>query len=140
MKLTFKKLRTCEGHEGQAYSADMYLDGKRVASLTQAGNGGETMFHWSDPTAEEKLLAEARRRDPDGSYPHMEVDCMVAEAIDLQEEAKYLKRLCRTKTVLRDPKDRPGEYVTYRRVYDPQQRMAFLAKNPGCEIVNERFL
>lgn len=59
MKLEFKKIKEMEGHEGIAYHADLYVDGKRVGTLYNDGNGGDYDFSrnskYNGPVTENKL-------------------------------------------------------------------------------------
>lgn len=44
VKIEFKKIQEMDGHEGIAYRADLYVNGKIVGDIYNDGNGGEYMF------------------------------------------------------------------------------------------------
>ena len=46
MKITIKKLKTMNGHEGIAYSCDVYINGKNVGGAIQDGNGGDLLLEF----------------------------------------------------------------------------------------------
>jgi len=58
MKIELKSIKHMDGHEGIAFSAKLYIDGKRVGNVRDDGNGGE-VYIWIDP-AFKKLEKEAR--------------------------------------------------------------------------------
>lgn len=45
IKIEFKKIQEMDGHEGLAYRADLYVNGKAEGEIYDDGNGGEYMFH-----------------------------------------------------------------------------------------------
>lgn len=55
-----KNLKTWNGREGYGWQCSLYRDGKRVAEVTDHGNGGDIDFNWFD-------FKEPR---VDGKYEH----------------------------------------------------------------------
>lgn len=58
-----KGLKTCNGTDGKAFSANIYLHGKKVGEVTQGGHGGPNDYcFWTTATNEDpKLLGEQNR-------------------------------------------------------------------------------
>ena len=58
--ITFKNIKFMEGHEGDAYNADLYLNGKKRGKLMNDGNGGCYTYYRYDkgPAYEDEQLLE----------------------------------------------------------------------------------
>lgn len=48
MKFEIKKYRSCRGMEGDAFSFDLFVDGKRYAEVIDEASGGPLLIHWGD--------------------------------------------------------------------------------------------
>jgi hypothetical protein len=115
-----KGLKTWTGREGVGAQTTLYKDGKKVGLCTDEGNGGEVDFRGHTIEAEKmvrefvKSLPEYRFSDYwkeqygdewDGQAKSDLESWTVAVFADvmlnLAEEEKQLKKLCKTKTVVR---------------------------------------
>ena len=101
MKVEVKSYRTCAGRNGPdaAFSCTLWIDGKKVAEVTNSGSGGCNSYFWKDPSKEAAFSEWCRERYPEEEF---EVeDHAIAVLLDELETEKMLKRTCRTKTVVR---------------------------------------
>lgn len=168
-RLTVKNLRSCEGNEGYAYSATLYLDGKKVGQVRNDGNGGMTFVDFfkrvrgkveRDREAEAKVLAYVAEQpdvdmgpDPKAEdYPNPakrwmmkpDLEWVASQVVEQALEEKEQRGWCRSKVVFRLKGDRDGEWRTIKASWKTQgpQVRAHLAKKYGDkieEILNERF-
>ena len=155
MKLELKNIKVAASlsEETTAFTATLWVDGKPAAAVSNHGTGGCNDYHplrGPDGAYDRSGLAAAeayvkslpKRKFPaewgGGEYaPNL--DTLVAELLEAAEEDRKLRRLCRTKVVLADPKLPAGEYRTLGKPYRPEWKPEILARFPGCEIVNERY-
>jgi len=149
--LTIKKLKSCKGTEGDAFSCNLYVDGKKAASVTQGGHGGGNDYHWNDEATEKRVYDWVGTLPPetvDFDNVHMVVmksnlDVVIAKIIDAVEFKKKLKALCRKNIVFSlKGDDGKEQYMTINRKYDPGLKAAMIRKYGDSlgEIVNERYL
>lgn len=156
-----KAVKSFRGREGYGFNASLCRDGKRVALVDDAGNGGCFSYHWLDYkegrcaevtvrnhagvertrkcTPEEALFVEHVRANTDKTLEPE--DMFVAALVDDYEAAKQVRRWCRTKTLFRLKGDDEGSYRTVNAKYSDRVR-AFIEGKYGDkveEIVNERF-
>lgn len=166
-KYTIKNLKTFIGHEGHGYNADLYRDGKKVAFLIDAADGGELTIHWADMskprveglcrrwdgelypckmTVEEKILND-HIRDITHQCPFqgiqvpMTVDSFCAHLVDALEMDKSFKKKCRNATLFRLRNQNPGEYLVIRTKFSPEVATRIRAKHgDNLEVIyNERY-
>ena len=126
-KLTVKKVRSCRGHEGDAWSCDLYADGVKVAYAGDSGMGGEmnldppsgkgdgfaaVMWRLARFAMQTEVVAEANREwrenypdltdlyeEPtEGHFNIAAISLVVEELVFRTETAKKLN----TKTIFRD--------------------------------------
>lgn len=111
---TLKGVKTFQGMDGIGLNATLCRDGKPVAFLLDEGCGGTLFFDWKDRTqgrsAEEALFEAfievehakipADKKDEFGKTVREVFDgeYWVNGLVDDMENAKRLRRLCRTKT------------------------------------------
>jgi hypothetical protein len=58
MEVTIKRLKTIEGHEGLAFTCEVYCDGKKIGLAHDDGNGGEVDFQLHPYTDANRKLVE----------------------------------------------------------------------------------
>ena len=147
MKLTVKNIRSCQGMEGEAYSCTLYVDGKRAATAQNAGDGGETRIHFTDPKVRDAVYAYAKQHE---DYEYMgdseawsvqtTLEMLIAKLVDDKAVEKQLKGWCRTQTLFRTDDMPEGEYRTIRAKYSPSVAAHINRVAPGATIVNEQFV
>jgi len=159
---TVKSVKTFRGREGMGFNATLCRDGKKVALVDDAANGGSYSYHWLDykegrkvevdivnwqgkavkmhcTPEQAKFVEHVRAHTKETFEPE---DRFVVDLVDDFEEAKTLKRWCRTKTVIILKGDAKGNYHTFNDKYSAAMK-AYIEKKYGdqvAEIVNERFV
>lgn len=155
--ITLKSLKTCEGNEGMAFSATVYVDGKKAAFARDDGNGGMMFIDWTptrkkggtiwESPLKDRLEAWCAEQPPvdygDFSCP-VDIEMLINREIDRMMEEKQLRRWCRTKVLFRVEGDADGEYRTLKVKFkgNEDRVRAQLTRKYGdklLEIVNERF-
>jgi len=157
MKFEIKKFGSMRTPDGGGYSFDLYIDGAKAAFVCQEGNGGCTMVQWYDrvhgkSALEDKFAAHVAALPPEvipetaeqwekdlypGGTRAIDTDTFLAGLADDYENARRIKRLCRTKTLYRLPNDKPGTFWEVRKPFSPDLKARLLAKHPQAVFVNE---
>lgn len=128
------------GREGPMYSASLYADGKRVASGYDSGVGGEVVLDWigrkpnEEPNEVEREFArqaidryemgeDLAKAKADGTkvdyWTPSAMGSFFASLCDAFDNARRLKRMCRTKTLFLLVDDDPAEgYRTIDQKFD----------------------
>lgn len=138
MKIEIKNYRACRGHEGDAFSFVLCLDGKRAAEVTNEGNGGSNHYHWFLPALKRPFLDERRElgrailaswaqpRDPSDPPPVRTddeifdyycksgeiMDVVLGQFVDRMREDKALRRMCKRKILFRLDGDKQDAWRT----------------------------
>jgi hypothetical protein len=95
-RLTLRKLRSMPTSDGEAYTAELLLDGKSVGTIENTGRGGATIWHPSDPArfsrqAMTAFIAACR----DDQLQPMHEEFVLAELFEetrtARDIARYLK-------------------------------------------------
>jgi len=148
-KLTVTKYKSCRGDEGDCFSCDLLVDGKTVAHVEYDGRGGNFRYDWRpdgseyfrEPgpvgTALLAWVATLPEEDCCGMMLKPDLDLKVSEVIDNMLEEKRLRKLCKTKTVVRKP---DGKIVTWAVPFSPAFKAKILAGNiipAGSVFLNE---
>jgi len=146
-RLGFRKLKTFMGREGHGFNVELTVDGKKVASVSNSGNGGCHLWYWdteADKTEAKRLMrehpayAKYLKEFPtlgEGEAPDHVVDAL----IDDVESEKQLRRWCKTKIVFRVADWPDGQYHTYKGMFNAANVAAIMQRYPGAEIINARF-
>jgi hypothetical protein len=149
-KYTIKNFKSCAGEDGEAYSLTLYRDGKKVAAVINAGNGGETSFQWFDwkservnievinfdgyrhrinCTPEEALMYAEFTGKPWHLPPEygdverfMTPESFIVDLINRDEEMKALRRCCKKATVftLKSVADSDQPWITLNQKFSPR--------------------
>ena len=139
MEWTVKNVKSFRGREGDGFNATLYRDGKRVALVDDAANGGCYSYTWFDRNAdtvveihvhgykgeprtykgspEEKLFAEYC-----DAQTYKDKDHVVAVLVDEYQASKWLRSKCRKQTLFRLKGDAEGNYRTVRAPYSDAVR------------------
>lgn len=148
IKLSVKNSKSMNGRDGIAWSCDLYIDGVKAAYVYDGGFGGMVDFDWYNRDLEKKFNAYVDAlpldmSDPDIFPEGMKTDggTLVAGLCDELEMEKKLKRLCKTKTVVR-MKDDGENFSTFKVLFSADVKAKILQKHGDnvVEFVNERFL
>lgn len=148
-----------------AFSCTLYRDNKKVANVTEWGNGGPPDIMWLDKqkttrsypthdggtftctvTVEEKAFYEFVEKQMYyseflGKETSWSVDGYVCKLVGEYETEKQLRRWCKTKIVAITKGCKKDQYATYSMPFTKENKEAILKKeNDIIEFVNERFL
>jgi hypothetical protein len=160
-----KNVKLFKGMEGSGFNCSLYRDNKKVAECIDSGNGGEIMFNWLDykeprikrdipdlhikgevahvsfTPYENDFFDFCRKETYDGYFGKSPKtpDLKLSEMIDDFENNKRLKRLCKSKTLFRIPKQsyKDGVWHTIPHVFTPQVKEYLVKKYGNCKILNE---
>ena len=139
---TIRNSRSCAGVNGTAWSADVYIRGRKAFSVRQSGTGGEASFTVYDSKLYEAARKYAGEREPyviDGISVPADLEMFISQMADRKEHEARLKRYCRTETVFRLPGDPDGEYRRLKAKCTADLKKRLLEKYPEAEIVNDRY-
>jgi hypothetical protein len=155
--ISLKKLKTCQGGDGIAFSAELHVDGKLAAYARDDGNGGSIFIEWTPTRKPGKSIWESDVKDrleawcatqPPCDYGDftmpLDIETLINREIDRMEEEKQLRRWCRTQVVFRVEGDKEGEWHLLKVKFAGNEARvrAQLGRDYGdklVEIVNERF-
>lgn len=114
MELTLRSIKIAKhlSEETTAFTATVYIDGKKAGFARNDGRGGSNFVDWTDYglAAEYKAWLEKEtmpRQDPNDPEkiwlvePQYRLDLLISEALDAHEEQQWFKTKCRKKTVFR---------------------------------------
>jgi hypothetical protein len=170
MNYEIKNLKTGWSREygdGGSYTCTLYRDGKQVAKIREAGDGGCQEHEWLDRgkprveitvhdyngdtrtysgTPEQKLFAEyadsqTYEWEYDDKPQRHSPDTLVGHLVAKFEETKQFKKWCRTKTYFRLKGDKEGQWSYFKVKYSPEVKRQIEARYGDQleEILNERF-
>lgn len=93
-RMTLKKFKHAAfaSRETLCFSADLYIDGSKVASVHSDGNGGEACLYFADHIVESSLQDEIKQRleQFDGETIPVGIADLVAEIADDMVEGKQI--------------------------------------------------
>ena len=153
VKIELRNLRINKAlsDETTCFSADVWVEGRKIGVAMNRGHGSCHDYHWTDQEAG-KALHEYAFQAYDGkvignfqppltiTFDHL--DHLIDELINKAEEEKQMRRWCKTKVCIRLKGDKQGEWRTYRGTYSPEFAAALRTKHGEAleEILNERFV
>ena len=95
MRIGLKNVQTCEGREGMACSATLYIDGKKAGRAFDAANGGELRIDSiAKPNPATVKAFRELQNDP-------RLTGAIKALIAKDESQRWLKGKCRTKTLFK---------------------------------------
>ncbi len=146
MEYTVKNVKTFKGTDGPGFSATLYRDEIKIASVLDEGDGGDMSFMWDRP-AEAGLFKEYCETQPpmpmEGHDPlPMTTDIMVGRLVDNYTALAEQRRWCKGKIVFRLKGDKEGQWRTLKGVYSKPVDNILKDKFGDTleEILNKRFV
>lgn len=86
---SLSKVKTMDGREGLAWSADLKLDGNVVGQITQDGSGGPTFARWSDNEARLALDSLGNSDEwSDHPYIYSDADEIILDELFAEHDTK----------------------------------------------------
>lgn len=140
MNITLKNLKIAKflSEETLAFTATIYVDGKRVGEASNDGHGGPNRYHFDDRKLGQELEAWAKTLPPtviEGMTLPMDLDGVIDELIEKAENEKYFARLCKKKTLfLLEGDDAAKGWRTLKAPYDARVQ-AWLDQKYGTKVV-----
>jgi hypothetical protein len=127
--------------ETNAYSADLYMDGRKVATCSNAGHGGCDEVHWLVPEAADLIDAFFKTVPPIKSHgyelqPDLELWC--GQQVDRFATLKNLRRVLGRCVVLIDAQGVERNFPKLKpvRLAEPNVQAELAKRYPGATILN----
>jgi hypothetical protein len=143
MKIEVKSIKKTTGMEGSGFLCTIYMDGMKIGTAADYGDGGPINMHYDNISARPHLEDEAIRRHPDCvKHPYLAIECMIGSlVIEKQKETTY-KRKCAKNTLFILKTDKKGQYWTINKAFNKTTKSEIMAEygNNLVEIINERFV
>jgi hypothetical protein len=144
MKVELKKVKIAQylSEETTAFAAQLWVDGEYIADVSNNGHGGSNSIHhrFDDKGLNTRDKVQAFEAWCE-AQPDMRTDYYISLMVDDYQEQRQVKRWCKTQTVIRLEDDKPGEFRTYKRPYDPEFAQRIRSEEPKLvEILNERYI
>ena len=153
MRVELKKVKIAKylSEETTAFAAQLWADGEYIADVSNDGRGGNNriMHRFDGKGLDTRDKVRAFRQwcvdQPQDQSEYgaldMSADLYISLMVDDHQEQQQIKRWCKTKTVIRLKGDKPGNFHTYKRAYDPEFAQKIRDWEPTLlEIVNERYI
>jgi len=150
-----KNIKTFDTDDGYAFSATLYLNGKRIGNVQNSGTGGPNSYHFFSKSKDPKAFREAYNKGmsalkkaaqetEQSDWVEVE-DIFIEKLLNDIENGRRFKRLCKTKTLLRFKGDDEGSYRSVKVAFSPEVKAKLEAvyKEKGWEVVewlNEAFI
>lgn len=144
MTYEVKKYSETKLYSGIAYSYDLWIDGKHVATIENRGDGGPTWDHWKPDTDAVKTKVEAYAVSlppiPGDRPLPMNLECWYGLIADEFVNDRRLGRLCKTRTVYHVEGQQDGMWWVSSLPFTPANAAMLRAQNTGkkVEFYNER--
>lgn len=143
-KYVFKNLRTAEGDESPMFSASLYRDGRRIGTVRDTGQGGAPSWNTmkgADTIAFKRHAKETASKEAlESEYAtQWAVEELIGRLYDEALELRWLKRLCKTKTLFKLATDGDDEgWRTFNNKFSDKIKAHIVSKyGADCRIANE---
>lgn len=146
MQVTLKNIKNCAwvGHEGGAFQASVYIDGKRAGLVSNDGYGGCNDY---EPRSLEGLLDDYAKTLPKWSFAdsaeeyEQDADYLIGDLLDKAETEKWERKQCKGKTLVRFEDTKPDTWRVYKVPYSEENlaKIQKYAGKPVIECLNARY-
>jgi hypothetical protein len=126
-----------------AYSFTIMRGKIKVAEVFEEGNGGEVDVHFYNKEEEKDFRKYAIENcKPIEGFEHLEPDLFgyIAQMAGEYEEEKRLKRICKTKTVVKLKGAKDGDYLVFKAPYSIAVKNIIVKKHDVEQFINERYI
>lgn len=130
--------------ETTCFTADLWIDGVKAASVSNRGTGGSNDYCFADRALEARFTAYCESLPPvqfSGDSLPMDADLFIGELLGDWEERRAMKRLCRKSTLfrLKDQTYGRGEWLSIKTPFSPAMRAKLVEQHGDnlAEIANE---
>lgn len=133
-----KKYRTFRSNDGGGFNADLWFNGRKIAEVDDAGNGGMMEFRFVLAN-DEVELNERVERDADiygdQYYDGERASTFLAAMLDAHANLKIMRREAKTKTLFQVDAEIGSEtYLTIKAPYTEITKAKILARYQGKTI------
>lgn len=129
--------------ETTAFTASVWLNGRRVGTARNDGRGGATELRVGERHDDvvDACVAHPEAADiaEDRYRRGRAVDVVIGALVEAVMETRYLKRRCRTKTLVITEDTKPGEVLEFNLAYSLRTAAQIRERYDVVEIVNERW-
>ena len=147
---TLKKVQSFRGHDGFGFNADLYIDGKKAATVFDDAHGGCYSYTVVDADLfrQFKVHVESLPDEPASWDPNIKIkpdlDSVVYCYVNKYLDEKQFRLWCKTKICFRVAGDKHGTWSTIAGAYTPDYGVKLRAQYERNgkhieEILNERF-
>ena len=143
MHIELKKVKFHEdmSDETNCFSAELWTDGKKLAIVSNSGQGGSNNYDFNMTIDGTRWNAfsewcKAQPHEFDFLYEDQVVDTLFSEwlkADDIRRQKAQMKRWCRTQTVFRLKGDKPDSWHVVKCLYTPAVK-EYMVKKYGDRI------
>ena len=125
-----------------AFTASLYIDGKKAADVKNEGRGGDNHPRFMDRELEKEFKEFCLTIPYPGESYSMTYDSFIGILLDEWIENDDWKKACRKGLVFRVKSDNEDQYRTTKGKYSPELASAIREKygDELVEIINERFI
>ena len=142
------KIATNMSEETIAFTASLWINGKKAADLKNDGQGGPNFMWFTDRELEKAFDAYCESLPPEpqtDEWPAMSMDSDLWISLEVSriEEEKYWKRKCVKAMCIILKRHKEGQFIQYKGwPYSPDAAKKVREKHGDdlLEIVNERFI
>jgi hypothetical protein len=140
MELTLKnvKINQAMSEETTCFSATVYVDNHKIGTVVNRGHGGSNEYQWTDPVkghvledwAEKEVILTEDPCDPEKTMfvTFDKLDWKIGEVLDRFENDRWLKRMCKTRTLFKLNSDES----------DGDDWKWWVIKAPFCELAKKK--
>lgn len=145
MQVELKNIEIFESgsQETTCFTADLWIDGKKAATVENSGNGGANLCRFYDQQLHRQFEEYCRSLPSDYEWP-MDEDFFITLLVAKHQEEQALKKACRKKILfrLKSKTYDIGEWESVRQAYSPEAAagLRVMYGDDLGEIANERFL
>src|SRR5579862_2818380 len=107
------KINKAMSEETECFSANLFIDGKQVATVCNRGQGGADEYHWTDRTMREPFETYCASFTPvvhEGITLTMDHELFVADLLVKWQIEQQARRLCKKNTLFRLNGDGPDGF------------------------------
>ena len=136
MNVELKAVKTAKhlSQETIAYSASIYVDGKRIGVVSNSGTGGGNQYDWlNQKAAKVGLSLQIWAKNQKTEYEYDKLDQIINDLADAFEDNQAMKRKCKTHIMFRLKGDPADEWRTIKAPYDDRAK-AHMKKKYGDKI------
>lgn len=137
MIVTLKAIKIARhlSEETTAFTANVYIDGKKAGQVRNGGTGGPNEYYWEDRPAGLKFEAHAKTQFPDAYEPD---DSLIGRLLDKHDEEQWFKRQRKRAVLWRIEGDAPDDFRTIS-LAATKKRPSPPARDEVVKYINEKY-